>query len=159
MTKKTILISGAFDTIHLGQLLLLKHASSYGKVIVALNSDEWIINKKGFTTFDFETRKRLLEGIPYVYKVIEVDDIYDGTVCTAMLEVKPDYFGNGGTATSSSIPKVEIEVCEYLGIEPVFGLGDTKSDAEDRYLVTSQDKILRYSVKQLEKIDKIKPQI
>tara|TARA_R110000851_G_scaffold92277_3_gene201368 strand:- start:71 stop:550 length:480 start_codon:yes stop_codon:yes gene_type:complete len=159
VTKKIILISGAFDTIHLGQLLLLKHASSYGKVIVALNSDEWIINKKGFTTFDFETRKRLLEDIPYVHKIIEVDDGHDGTVCSAMLEIRPDFFGNGGSATSNSIPKAEIEVCEYLGIEPVFGLGDTENDAEDQYLITSQDKILRYSVEQLEKIDKIKPQI
>ncbi len=153
MSEKTILISGAFDTIHLGQLLLLKHAASYGKVIIALNSDEWIINKKGFTIFDFETRKILLEEIPYVYKVIKVADD-DGTVCSAMLEIRPDFFGNGGSATSSSIPKVEIEVCDYLGIEPVFSLGDTRNVTEDQYLITSQDKIIRYSIEQLEKLEK-----
>lgn len=153
MSEKTILVSGAFDPIHLGHLLLLKHAKSYGKVVIALNSDNWIKKKKGFTIFDFDTRKNLLEEVPYVYKVIEVDDD-DGTVCSAMMDVRPDFFGNGGVATSASIPDMEIQVCEYLGIEPVFSLGDVANDAEDRYLIISQDKILKYSVEQLEKLGK-----
>ena len=44
--EKTILISGAFNPLHFGHLLLLKDASKYGKVIVALNSDEWVIRTK-----------------------------------------------------------------------------------------------------------------
>jgi cytidyltransferase-like protein len=40
-----ILISGAFDPLHIGHILLLKEASEYGDVVVALNSDEWIIKK------------------------------------------------------------------------------------------------------------------
>ncbi len=153
MSEKTILVSGAFDPIHLGHLLLLKHAKSYGKVIVALNSDDWVRKKRGFTIFDFDTRKNLLEEVPYIHKVIAVDDD-DGTVCSALLEVRPDFFGNGGVATSTSIPKIEIQVCEYLEIEPIFSLGDIANDAEDKHLFISQDKILKYSVEQLEKLGK-----
>ena len=54
--EKTILISGAFNPLHIGHLLLLKDASNYGKVIVALNSDEWVMKNKGHLLFDFDTR-------------------------------------------------------------------------------------------------------
>ena len=45
--EKTILISGAFNPLHIGHLLLLKDASKYGRVIVALNSDELGPKKQG----------------------------------------------------------------------------------------------------------------
>ena len=61
MSEKTILVSGAFNPLHFGHLLLLREASNYGKVIVALNSDEWVMKNKGHLLFDFETRKALLE--------------------------------------------------------------------------------------------------
>jgi cytidyltransferase-like protein len=69
MNEKTILVSGAFNPLHFGHLLLFKDASKYGKVIVALNSDEWIIQNKGYLLFDFETRKSLLEECEYISKV------------------------------------------------------------------------------------------
>ena len=51
MSEKTILVSGAFNPLHFGHLLLLKDASKYGKVIVALNSDEWVMKNKGHLFF------------------------------------------------------------------------------------------------------------
>ena len=42
-----ILISGGFDPIHSGHIKLINDASKYGDVIVLLNSDEWLRNKKG----------------------------------------------------------------------------------------------------------------
>ena len=55
MSEKTILVSGAFNPLHFGHLLLFKAASKYGKVIVALNSDEWVMKNKGHLLFDFPT--------------------------------------------------------------------------------------------------------
>ena len=113
--EKTILVSGAFNPLHIGHLLLLKDASKYGKVIVALNSDEWVLRNKGHLLFDFQTRKRMLLESSYVSKVIAFDD-EEGDASFALFKVKPDYFGNGGSLTSASIPKDEIQVCGYLGI-------------------------------------------
>ena len=60
--------------LHIGHLLLLKDASRYGKVIVALNSDEWVLENKGHLLFDFETRKSMLLECPYVSEVVGFDD-------------------------------------------------------------------------------------
>ena len=151
MSEKTILVSGAFNPLHFGHLLLLKDASKYGKVIVALNSDEWVMKNKGHLLFDFETRKSLLEECEYVSKVIPFDDS-DGDAVYALFEVRPTYFGNGGSATSLSLPKEEMQVCGYLGIEPVFDLGDTSKNIDNDMLVAAQKSIINHANKELNKL-------
>ena len=42
-----VLVSGGFDPIHSGHIKLIEDASKYGKVVVLLNSDEWLRGKKG----------------------------------------------------------------------------------------------------------------
>ena len=151
MNEKTILVSGAFNPLHFGQLLLLREASKYGKVIVALNSDEWVLKNKGYLLFDFETRKSLLEECQYVHKVIPFDDS-EGDVTFALFEVRPTYFGNGGSATSASLPKEELQVCGYLGIEPIFNLGDTVKDIDNDKLQSAQKSIINHANKELDKL-------
>ena len=151
MSEKTILVSGAFNPLHFGHLLLLKEASKYGKVIVALNSDEWVLKNKGYLLFDFETRKSLLEECQHVHKVIAFDDS-EGDVTFALFEVRPTYFGNGGSATSASLPKEELQVCGYLGIEPIFNLGDTVKDIDNGMSVAAQKSIINHANKELNKL-------
>ena len=151
MSEKTILVSGAFNPLHFGHLLLLKEASKYGKVIVALNSDEWVLKNKGYLLFDFETRKSLLEECQHVHKVIPFDDS-EGDVTFALFEIRPTYFGNGGSATSASLPKEELQVCGYLGIEPIFNLGDTVKDIDNGMLVAAQKSIINHANKELDKL-------
>ena len=151
MSEKTILVSGAFNPLHFGHLLLLKDASNYGKVIVALNSDEWVMKNKGHLLFDFETRKSILEECKYVSKVISFDDS-EGDVTYALFEVKPTYFGNGGSATSFSLPKEELQVCGYLGIKPIFNLGNVASEIDSSDLVYAQKSIINHANKQLAKL-------
>ena len=43
-----VVVSGGFDPIHLGHLNLINEASKIGKVIVIVNSDEFLIEKKRF---------------------------------------------------------------------------------------------------------------
>ena len=40
-----ILISGGFDPIHSGHIKLIEEASTYGSIVVLLNSDKWLQNK------------------------------------------------------------------------------------------------------------------
>jgi len=152
MSEKTILISGAFNPLHFGHLLLLKDASKYGKVIVALNSDEWVLKNKGHLLFDFETRKSILEECKYVSKVIPFDDS-EGDVTYALFEVRPTYFGNGGSATSLSLPKEEMQVCGYLGIEPIFDLGNVSSEIDSGDLVLAQKSIISHANDQLQNLE------
>ena len=146
-----ILVSGAFDPLHIGHILLLKEAAEYGKVTVALNSDEWIIRKKGYVFMPFDLREDLLTTVPYVSEVIGFDDL-DGTVCSALESVSPDFFGNGGNRSSQNTPKKEIELCEKLGIMPIWNLGEGVVD--NRYLALTQSTIVRKTLEEFEKLNK-----
>ncbi len=120
-TPKRIVISGGFDPLHPGHVAMIESAAEYGEVHIVLNSDDWLVHKKGFYFQPWVDRKKLLEV--YTPHVHTVDDS-DGTVCEALRRIKPDYFGNGGDRTNKNTP--ELDVCEELGIEPVFELGGGK---------------------------------
>jgi D-beta-D-heptose 7-phosphate kinase/D-beta-D-heptose 1-phosphate adenosyltransferase len=119
--KKSIAISGGFDPIHPGHIAMIESAAEYGEVHIILNSDDWLVRKKGFFFQPWVDRKKILEA--YTPHVHHVDDS-DGTVCEALRRIKPDMFGNGGDRTNKNTP--ELDVCEELGIEPVFELGGGK---------------------------------
>lgn len=118
---KRIVISGGFDPIHPGHIAMIEEAKKYGEVHIVVNSDEWLIRKKGFFFQPWIDRKKILEA--YTPHIHPVDDS-DGTVCEALLRIRPDYFGNGGDRGKSNTP--ELSVCETLGIEPIFELGGGK---------------------------------
>ena len=73
---KISVVSGGFDPIHSGHISYLKDAKSYGEIlIVALNSDNWLINKKGQNFLTFKERRIILESLEFVDEVIDfVDD-------------------------------------------------------------------------------------
>jgi cytidyltransferase-like protein len=123
MSDKTIMVSGGFDPLHVGHLRMIKEAAAYGKVIVVINSDPWLLRKKGYNFMPWEDRKELIEGYSEVWKVVSVDDS-DGTVCEALRREKPDFFANGGDRTSNNTP--EKQVCEEIGIEMVWNVGGGK---------------------------------
>ena len=55
---KIIVVSGGFDPIHSGHIEYFKSAKSLGdKLLVALNSDDWLEKKKGKFFMPFEERK------------------------------------------------------------------------------------------------------
>ena len=121
-----ILLSGGFDPLHTGHIGMIEAASGYGKVVIALNSNEWLIGKKGFFFQSWEDRADILGAIASVFSVVSVDDS-DGTVCEALSRLKPKYFGNGGDRTKKNTP--ELKLCKELDTMPIFGLGGEKSRA------------------------------
>ncbi len=121
MAIKKIVISGGFDPIHPGHIAMIERAAEYGEVHIVVNSDDWLVRKKGFFFQPWIDRKKILEI--YTPHIHGVDDT-DGTVCEALRRIKPDYFGNGGDRGIKNTP--ELDVCRELGIEPVFELGGGK---------------------------------
>ena len=49
-----VLVSGGFDPVHSGHIKLIEEASRYGNIIVLLNSDKWLENKKGKAFLSFQ---------------------------------------------------------------------------------------------------------
>jgi len=128
MTKNsnTICVSGGFDPLHSGHIDLIEGAAEYGDVIVILNSDDWLMWKKGYVFMTWTNRARILKALSCVKDVIYVHD-NDGTVCEALRRIKPDYFANGGDRTSENTP--ELELCMELGIKPLFNIGGDKTQS------------------------------
>ena len=76
---KIIIVSGGFDPIHSGHIAYFKAAKELGdNLIVALNSDDWLVNKKGKFFMPFEERKAIIEGLSSVDSVIHFDDDEEG---------------------------------------------------------------------------------
>lgn len=66
-----VLTYGTFDLLHYGHINLLRRAKKMGNyLIVGLSTDSFnkLKNKKSF--YNFEDRKRLLQSIKYVDKII-----------------------------------------------------------------------------------------
>ena len=123
MPNKTVAVSGGMDPVHKGHVRMIQEASQFGDVIVILNSDDWLMRKKGFVFMSWEERAEILESIKGVTKVVRVDDT-DGSVCEALRREKPTYFANGGDRTDKNTP--EMDVCSELGITMLWGVGGGK---------------------------------
>ena len=123
MNIPTIVVSGGFDPMHRGHVQMIREASHYGNVVVVLNSDEWLIRKKGYKFMSFEERAFILGNIKGVSVVTNVLD-GDGTVCEALRRIKPDYFANGGDRHLTNTP--EMEVCQELEIQMLWNIGGGK---------------------------------
>ena len=99
-------VSGGFDPIHSGHIEYFKAAKKLGeKLVVALNSDQWLINKKGKYFMPFEERKIIIENLSVVDEVIDFEDDEIGSATNALIKLKKSYpnseiiFCNGVTET------------------------------------------------------------
>ena len=68
---KIIVVSGGFDPIHSGHIAYFKAAKKYGdKLIVALNSDQWLENKKGKAFMPFIERNEIISNFNVLIKLL-----------------------------------------------------------------------------------------
>lgn len=126
LKRKIITVSGGCDPCHSGHIRMILEAATYGDVVVILNSDDWLVRKKGYKFMGWEERAEILMGIKGVVDVVPVDDS-DGTVCEALRRIRPDYFANGGDRKPGNTP--EGDVCAELGIEMVWNVGGGKTQS------------------------------
>jgi len=118
---KIIIVSGGFDPLHSGHIAYFKSAKDLGeKLIVALNSDEWLINKKGKFFMPFVERKSIVENLSCVDLVVDFEDDDLGSATNALIKIKEMYpddeiaFANGGDRNKENIPEMTVSGIEFL---------------------------------------------
>ena len=117
---KIIVVSGGFDPLHSGHIAYFKSAKELGdKLIVALNSDEWLVHKKGKFFMPFFERKAIVENISCVDLVIDFEDDEIGSAINALTKVKEMYpddqiiFANGGDRNKKNIPEMSVDNIKF----------------------------------------------
>lgn len=118
---KIVVVSGGFDPIHSGHIEYFRSAQAYGdKLIVALNSDEWLQRKKGKFFMPYMERYAIVDSLKYVDEVINFNDDKKGSCINALEKVKklyPNdqiYFANGGDRNKTNIPEMSVDGINFL---------------------------------------------
>lgn len=126
--------SGGYDPFHPGHASCILESSRYGNTLVVIvNGDTFLRNKKGKPFMDLEVRCQVISSIRTVDYVIPFETDEDDTVCEALRIIRPHVFTKGGDRTDlSNIP--EWDVCKELGIEIITDVGSEKAWSSTDYL-------------------------
>lgn len=123
---KIVLVTGGFDPVHSGHIAYFKAAQALGDMlIVGLNSDEWLIRKKGRAFMPWNERLCVINNLSMVDEVYTFDDS-DGSAKEFIRQVRAHYpdakliFANGGDRTAKNIPEMDVQ---DNNTEFVFGVG------------------------------------
>ena len=115
---KIALVTGGFDPLHSGHIKYMKAARKMGdKLMVGINSDDWLTNKKGKPFMPYEERKAVIQELKCVDEVIEFDDD-DGSSGDAIQVLLEKYkkakiiFCNGGDREKKNIPEYDMYIDE-----------------------------------------------
>lgn len=121
---KIVVATGGFDPVHSGHIAYLTEAAKLGdRLIVGVNSDEWLQRKKGRAFMPLAERRAVVGSMRDVDATMVFDDS-DGSACALLRELKSGYtyaaivFANGGDRTADNIPEMAVE-----GVEFAFGVG------------------------------------
>ena len=124
--KKIVLITGGFDPLHSGHIAYFKAAKTLGDMlIVGLNSDDWLVRKKGAAFMPWNERLCIINNLSMVDEVYTFNDD-DGSAKHFIQQVRAHYpdakliFANGGDRTKDNIPEMDV-VDSNLSF--VFGVG------------------------------------
>ena len=132
MKNKIVLVTGGFDPIHSGHIKLLNEASKLGsKLIVGLNSDEWLKRKKKIGFMPISERKIIIENLKMVDEVLfwnDNDDSANNAIEFLLNKLKSNeilIFANGGDRHKQSTPELK-KFGNHKKVKFEFGVGGNK---------------------------------
>ena len=143
--RELVLVSGGFDPVHSGHIYLIQEASKYGDVIVLLNSDKWLRQKKGREFLHFVEREIIMKSLKNVIDVLSFDDS-DKTCVEGIRKAISKYpnhkiiFANGGDRNNETTPGPEKKFCDENNITTLWGVGwKNNSNSSSKILKRGQE--------------------
>ena len=123
----TVLVTGGFDPLHSGHIEYFKAARALGdKLIVGINSDEWLARKKGRAFMPFAERAAIIKELKIVDKIISFDDTDDtanqGIFLALCTNPGPLIFANGGDRNDTTTPEYRM-YGDHPDVKFEFGVG------------------------------------
>lgn len=148
MKRHIAIISGGFDPVHSGHIDLFKEAALLGDVIVILNSNSWLVRKKGRSFMSYAERSAIVGNFKNVIDVVHVDD-KDNTVVEGLAYVAKSYptknhdltFLNGGDRQNENVP--EVDFCEANNISLKFNVGGKKHQSSSELLANWREAVTK----------------
>ena len=138
--SELVLVSGGFDPIHSGHIYLIQEASKYGDIVVLLNSDKWLREKKGREFLPFVEREIIMKSLKNVIDVLSFNDS-DKTCVDGIRKAINKYpnhkiiFANGGDRNNETTPGPEKKFCDENNIATLWGVGGkNKSNSSSQIL-------------------------
>ena len=129
MTEKYVLVTGGFDPLHSGHIAYFKAAKQLGtKLVVGLNSDDWLTRKKGRPFMPFEERLSIIKELSVVDRVISFnddDDTAGGAIFLLQSTTNSNdeiIFANGGDRVEGAVPEEKL-FGDYKNIKFIYGVG------------------------------------
>lgn len=114
MIKKIALVTGGFDPLHSGHIKYFNSAKKLADyLVVGVNSDEWLIRKKGNYFLPCKERLVILNALSVIDETIVFND-NDDTAVEAIYCLKNQYedskiiFCNGGDRSIKNIPEYKV---------------------------------------------------
>lgn len=106
---------------------MIQEAKALGdELIVILNNDHWLTDKKGAPFMSEKERKEVIEAIKGVDRVVVTSHTpgdVDRSVCRELREIQPHVFANGGDRKPDGDPVPEVGLCKELGVKLVYNVG------------------------------------
>ena len=139
------IVSGGFDPIHPGHIMMMKDCLKFSNyLIVGVNSNKWLINKKGNYFMDIQHRIYVVNSLNVVNETMEFEDDDKGSANNLLIKIRNKYsndkiiFANGGDRSDSS-KILEFETAKQYNIDLKFGIGGSHKES------SSSDLLKRWS--------------
>jgi D-beta-D-heptose 7-phosphate kinase/D-beta-D-heptose 1-phosphate adenosyltransferase len=139
------IVSGGFDPIHPGHIMMMKDCLKFSNyLIVGVNSNKWLINKKGNYFMDIQHRIYVVSSLNVVNETMEFEDDDKGSANNLLIKIRNKYsndkiiFANGGDRSDSS-KILEFETAKQYNIDLKFGIGGSHKES------SSSDLLKRWS--------------
>lgn len=144
--RKAVLVTGGFDPLHSGHIEYFKAARKLGDcLIVGINSDDWLIRKKGRPFMPFKERASIIKELACVDEVIAFNDNDDSANCAIMLVLSTKstrwklVFANGGDRTNTTTPEYKM-YGDHPSVEFAFGVGGTIKKNSSSWILKNWEK-------------------
>jgi len=137
---KVVLVTGGFDPLHSGHIAYFKAARELGdKLVVGVNSDEWLTRKKGRPFMPFEERAAIIKELSCVDEVIGFNDDDDSArnAIGHILATTVDnvVFANGGDRIKTNSPEYTT-YRNYPSVEFAWGVGGEDKKNSSSWILT-----------------------